>query len=55
MLTSRWARAAGVDGADEFVSTHLALLAASALAFKQMNPVVATITRALKDLDGPAR
>ncbi len=40
-------------GADEFVSTHLALLAASALAFKQMNPVVATITRVLKDLDGP--
>ncbi|WP_165936398.1 MULTISPECIES: hypothetical protein [unclassified Bradyrhizobium] len=55
MSTSRWARAASVDGADEFVSTHLALLAASALAFKQMNPVVATITRALKDMDGPAR
>jgi hypothetical protein len=35
------------------VSVHLALLAASALAFKQLKPVVAAITRALKDLDGP--
>lgn len=49
------ARAEGFDGADEFVSVHLALLAARALAFPQMKPVAATITRVLKDLDGPAR
>ncbi|WP_239622845.1 hypothetical protein [Bradyrhizobium sp. I71] len=47
------ARAASFDSADKVVSVHLALLAASALAFSQMKPVAATITRVLKDLDGP--